>query len=115
MKNEEPKDASFEGGPETILPLTRGAQSALSVTLSSRANKYGDFADVARISEKLLNAARSEPEFWAKLDDTKKEGVKLILHKIARAMSGDPEYTDNWHDIAGYAKLVEDRCNQGAK
>ena len=79
-------------------------------TLATRASKYGDFADVARISEKLLEAARSEGPFWDKLDDTKKEGVKLILHKIARAISGDPEYRDNWHDIAGYAKLVEDRC-----
>jgi len=35
----------------------------------------------------------------------------MILHKIARIVNGDPDYTDSWHDIAGYAKLVEDRLN----
>jgi len=31
----------------------------------------------------------------------------MILHKIARILNGDPEYSDNWHDIAGYATLIE--------
>jgi hypothetical protein len=31
----------------------------------------------------------------------------MIQHKIARILNGDPTYTDNWHDIAGYATLVE--------
>src|SRR5690606_10084595 len=29
--------------------------------------------------------------------------------KIARILIGDPNYADNWHDIQGYAKLVEER------
>jgi hypothetical protein len=33
----------------------------------------------------------------------------MILMKLARALNGDPNDTDNWHDIQGYAKLVEDR------
>ena len=32
-----------------------------------------------------------------------------IADKIGRILSGDPNYADNWHDIQGYAKLVEDR------
>lgn len=40
-----------------------------------------------------------------------KIGVAIdIADKIARILNGDPEYRDNWHDIAGYAKLAEDRC-----
>ena len=31
----------------------------------------------------------------------------MIQHKIARVLNGDPNYPDNWHDIAGYARLVE--------
>ena len=32
----------------------------------------------------------------------------MILHKLARILNGDPNYVDSWHDIAGYAILVED-------
>jgi len=31
----------------------------------------------------------------------------MIFCKIARILNGDPNLIDNWHDIAGYAKLVE--------
>ena len=35
----------------------------------------------------------------------------MILHKIGRILNGDPNYADSWHDIAGYAKLVEDELS----
>jgi hypothetical protein len=35
--------------------------------------------------------------------------MEMICHKMARIMNGDPNYSDSWHDIAGYAKLVADR------
>ena len=31
----------------------------------------------------------------------------MITNKMARIVNGDPNYIDNWHDIAGYATLVE--------
>ena len=36
----------------------------------------------------------------------------MILHKLARILNGDPNYVDSWHDIAGYAILVEDIINE---
>jgi hypothetical protein len=40
-----------------------------------------------------------------------KESVDMICHKIARIVNGGhPQELDHWHDIAGYAKLVEDIC-----
>jgi hypothetical protein len=33
----------------------------------------------------------------------------MIMHKVARILNGDPNYADNWIDIAGYATLVADR------
>jgi hypothetical protein len=36
----------------------------------------------------------------------------MIFCKITRILTGDPNYTDNWHDIAGYAKLVEIELNK---
>lgn len=81
----------------------------VSDTLTERGNRYGDFTDHARISQELQDVMRGTPG-WAKMTPVMREGLILIVHKIARACNGDPFYADNWHDIQGYAKLVEDRC-----
>ena len=77
-------------------------------TLSERGNRYGDFSHHAEIAQKLQDEMR-RVEGWQHLDAVKKQALTVIADKIARILSGDPEYADNWHDIQGYAKLVEDR------
>ena len=37
----------------------------------------------------------------------------MILHKIGRIINGDADYADSWHDIAGYASLVDKRLTTG--
>lgn len=39
--------------------------------------------------------------------------MTVIADKIARILSGDPNYADSWHDIGGYAKLVENYIESG--
>ena len=34
------------------------------------------------------------------------ESLEMILHKIARILNGNPNYSDSWFDIAGYSMLV---------
>lgn len=46
---------------------------------------------------------------WERLDPVKRQALTVIADKVARILSGDPEYADNWHDIAGYARLAEQR------
>ena len=46
---------------------------------------------------------------WNRLNDVQAQALEVIADKIARILNGDPNYADNWHDIQGYAKLVEDR------
>jgi hypothetical protein len=46
---------------------------------------------------------------WQTLTPVQKQALTVIADKIARVLSGDPDYADNWHDIQGYAKLEEDR------
>jgi hypothetical protein len=43
---------------------------------------------------------------WTGLAPDQQEALEMIQHKIARILNGDPDYFDNWHDIAGYATLV---------
>jgi len=78
-------------------------------TLAERGARYGDFTDHAELAQSLQDTMRGVPG-WQRLSSDKKQALTVIADKIARILSGDPEYTDNWHDIAGYAKLTEDRC-----
>lgn len=76
-------------------------------TLAERGNRYGDFATHAQITQDLKTVFTSSPR-WKDLNAAMKEGLEMVAHKIGRILNGDPTYGDSWHDIAGYAKLVED-------
>lgn len=70
--------------------------------LKERKSNYGEFEKHADLSQALKNATRlNAPDFA-------REGMEMIVHKIARIVNGDPLYADSWRDIEGYAKLVAD-------
>ena len=75
-------------------------------TLSERGNRYGDFCNHALITQTIKHTMTLTPN-WKNLSPDKKECLEMIAHKIGRILNGDPEYVDSWHDIAGYATLVE--------
>lgn len=77
-------------------------------TLSEREQRYGDFTDVATTAQALQDTMRAAPG-WDRLDPVQRQGLTAISDKIGRILSGDPNYPDNWHDIAGYAAIVEQR------
>jgi hypothetical protein len=77
-------------------------------TLNERGTRYGDFRDHAHICQEIKRAMVHTGN-WSRLNDVQKQALDVIADKIARILSGDPNYADNWHDIQGYAKLVEDR------
>lgn len=92
--------------------------SELAKTLEERGSRYGDFRDHAEIAEALIQDMMYESmpsetagirEGWIRLDPYQRQALRVIADKIARILNGDPDYADNWHDIQGYAKLVEDR------
>jgi hypothetical protein len=80
----------------------------ISTTLKERGERYGVFADHARIAQCIQNAMRAQLG-WSRLADDQRQALTVIADKIARMLNGDPNYIDNWHDIIGYAKLVEAR------
>lgn len=84
-------------------------QSTLDQTLAERGARYGDFTHYAAISQGLQDHMR-DTIGWNGLSDVQKQSLTVISDKIARILTGDPNYKDNWHDIQGYAKLAEDRC-----
>lgn len=78
--------------------------------LDERGSRYGSFKDNARISQRFCNVLDDEynrriQRKESLLEDHQLEAIEMIFHKIARILSGDPSYADNWDDIAGYAQL----------
>lgn len=77
-------------------------------TLKERGNRYGEFDEHARITQNIKRAMSDSPN-WSTLPDPMKEALEMTAHKIGRILNGDPTYKDSWHDIIGYAKLVEEK------
>lgn len=80
-------------------------------TLNERGSRYGRFVDHARIAQGVQDVMRAAPN-WALLDPDMRQALTVIADKIARILNGDPYYEDNWHDIQGYAALIENRIKQ---
>jgi len=79
--------------------------------LAERQKTHGDYSEHARITQELKSVLRSSPG-WDKLTDCQKETLEMIAHKAGRTLAGDPDFKDHWDDIAGYSKLVSDRCSK---
>ena len=94
-----------------VTTVTLAPESSVAATLEQRGKIHGDFSDNADISQSLkyvIHTSKNVQE--AKLNAVQLEALEVIATKIARILSGDPNESDNWHDIGGYAKLAEDRC-----
>lgn len=85
---------------------------SVSDTLAERGARYGDFAKHAVIAQSLQTVMRGTDDIetgWNYLAPDMQQALTTIADKIARILNGDPDYADNWVDIAGYATLVANR------
>lgn len=94
--------------PEDVAFKREDARDPVSNTLMERGERYGDFHLHAEIAQSLQDIMRGQTG-WVTMSADKRQALTVIADKIARILNGDPEYVDNWHDIQGYARLVEDR------
>ena len=97
----------------SVRQMTVGTQPAgVDATLAERGSRYGTFKGHAEITQKLKSVMRATDNYRnGKLSASQEEALEMIFHKIGRILNGDPNYADSWHDIAGYAKLVDDELN----
>ena len=77
-------------------------------TLNERGSRYGTFEGHASLSQELKCVAASRAGY-SNLNDSQREALEMVFHKIARIINGDPNYDDSWVDIAGYTQLVVDQ------
>lgn len=80
--------------------------SGIDSTLTERGSRYGNFEDHAYITQNIKRAMRDSPN-WDTLNDSMREALEMVAHKVGRILNGDPTYSDSWHDIIGYTRLVE--------
>lgn len=81
--------------------------------LVEREATHGSFESQANLARALKDA------FWENisthLEDDQSEAIDMILHKIARIGSGNPDFLDHWVDIIGYATLVKNRLEKNGR
>ena len=80
----------------------------LDAVLADRAKTHGDYKVHAQITQSLKAIVRGSE---AKRNDSQREALEMILHKIGRICAGDPNIKDHWVDIAGYAQLVANQLD----
>lgn len=81
--------------------------------LKERGSKYGNYLEQTKISEDITKAMnRPIARRGITLDADQRDALQMIAVKISRILNGDPNYADNWRDIAGYATLVADRLDE---
>jgi hypothetical protein len=83
----------------------------IDTTLAERGKEYGSFVMQAGIAQTLKKAVRACPN-WPKLKADQREAVDHIMIKLSRILNGNPNHADSWHDIAGYARLVEQQLSK---
>lgn len=84
------------------------ASGGVDATLAERQSTYGCFEDVAFVTENIMSIlAKVRVNGLDDLPNTHRMALYMIASKMARIVNGDFNSIDGWHDIAGYATLVE--------
>ena len=86
--------------------------SEIDNTLKERDSRYGNYIDQAALAQSIKRAMRNSAR-WCHLTSDKKDALEMIAVKISRILNGDPEDYDSWHDLIGYATLIEKTLDSG--
>lgn len=73
-------------------------------TLAEREVQHGPFLNHCGIEDSLRTLLEQHGD---NLNVVQRIGLGMIFHKIARILNKGHRHSDTWHDIAGYATLVE--------
>jgi len=79
---------------------------SIEKTIEGRDETHGDFVRQAESAQRMLHVI-DKCEGWYQMPMFMQYAVMMILMKVSRLVHGDCRETDHWHDIQGYARLVE--------
>lgn len=80
-------------------------ESPADELLKTRGSSHGDWDETARLAQMFKRVVRSANK-WPELGPNHQEALDLITLKVARVLSGNPDFAEHWDDIIGYASLV---------
>lgn len=83
----------------------RKTSADIDSLLSERGKTHGLYSEHACITQRLKTIVRGV-EGWYRLNDSQREALEMVAHKVGRILAGDPNFEDHWADIAGYSQLV---------
>lgn len=93
---------------EQYAEIEQVRQQSVEATLAERQSTYGNFEDVAFVTENIMSVlGRVRVNGLSELPNTHRMALYMIASKMARIVNGDFNHLDSWHDIGGYAKLIE--------
>ena len=99
--------------PETTLndqyaEIEQVRKQTIEATLAERQAQYGCFEDVARTTDKIMEAlSEVRVNGLNELPYPHRMALYMIASKMARIVNGNPNHKDSWHNIAGYATLID--------
>lgn len=79
--------------------------------LEEREKTYGKFTELAVLSSEIRIFWENKAGWW-NLSAAQREVILMISVKLARILNGDPKHKDSWLDIAGYAHLGAEACDE---
>jgi hypothetical protein len=84
--------------------------------LQKREYTHGDFRSNAGVSQFLKRYFRATQNGYADgiTIDAQWEALDMICLKLSRILSGQSDFKDHWNDIAGYARLGMESCDESA-
>lgn len=88
------------------LPFVGDELKGVDATLAEREAQYGSFIGVANTTGQLMSVLLNSKNGQT-LPYAHQEALHMICSKMARIVNGDHNHLDSWHDICGYAKLIE--------
>jgi hypothetical protein len=92
------------------LAVEDAGEDTVNDVLNARATNYGKFiegAEIMQMTKRLVHNYIEQRGTSLAFDQL--EAIDMIIHKLGRIINGNPDHTDSWVDIAGYATLVADR------
>lgn len=94
----EPYHKRIDIGVNTVKPVQK-------VTID-RQRTHGDFQHYATVAQALKQPIKDHTDSFSSLHA---EALEAICGKMARIITGDPDFKDHWDDLAGYAMRVSER------
>lgn len=72
--------------------------------INQRRETHGDWKEQATLSHDLKSMVHRSRQ-WNVMEKHQREALDMIMTKVSRICTGNPNEVDHWNDIAGYATL----------